>query len=115
MRDETELAARLFDLKALDEKAQAVPKSRAPKNGLNMSKKCVLVRKRAADAKQQHAERSDASTGKWTDQEHETFLQGLVSHGVGAKYDWKSIQQMVPGRTLIQIRTHAQKHFKKQQ
>jgi hypothetical protein len=28
--DETELAARLFDLKALDEKAQAVPKSRAP-------------------------------------------------------------------------------------
>ena len=115
---ETERAARLFDLKALDEKAQkaqASPKSRAPKKGLDMTQKNRVHRKLAAERSQQHAERSDASTGKWTDQEHETFLQGLVSHGVGATYDWKSIQQMVPGRTLIQIRTHAQAHFKKQQ
>jgi SHAQKYF class myb-like DNA-binding protein len=54
---------------------------------------------------------SGAVVGKWTHEEHVAFEQGLADVG----RDWKSIQKMVPTRSLTQIRTHAQKYFKKQE
>jgi hypothetical protein len=36
-------------------------------------------------------------------------VAGLREHG----QRWKEIQKMVPTRTLVQIRTHAQKYFMK--
>jgi SHAQKYF class myb-like DNA-binding protein len=48
-------------------------------------------------------------SGRWTLQEHELFLQGLHLHGKG----WKKIAQMVQTRSVVQIRTHAQKYFLK--
>jgi L-rhamnose mutarotase len=50
-----------------------------------------------------------ATVGKWTAEESALFEKGLVEYGK----DWKRIQKMVPTRTLTQIRTHAQKRFKK--
>ena len=38
-----------------------------------------------------------------------TSTKGLAAHGK----DWPAIQELIPTRTLVQIRTHAQKHFKK--
>jgi len=37
------------------------------------------------------------------------FLQGLKEHGKG----WKEIAELVKTRTVVQIRTHAQKYFLK--
>ena len=37
------------------------------------------------------------------------FLEGLKIHGKG----WKQIAQMIKTRTVVQIRTHAQKYFQK--
>ncbi|OQR92706.1 hypothetical protein ACHHYP_03341 [Achlya hypogyna] len=51
----------------------------------------------------------DSSTGRWTTDEQEAFVEGLNTHGK----DWKKIAAMIPTRTLMQIRTHAQKYFKK--
>jgi SHAQKYF class myb-like DNA-binding protein len=48
--------------------------------------------------------------GRWTDEEQEQFLKALEQHG----NDWKNMSSMIPTRTLMQIRTHAQKYFKKQ-
>ena len=42
-------------------------------------------------------------------QEHMTFLDGLRQHGKG----WKQIAVMIPSRSVVQIRTHAQKYFQK--
>lgn len=48
-------------------------------------------------------------TGRWTAEEHDIFLVGLQLHGKG----WKKIAELVKTRTVVQIRTHAQKYFQK--
>lgn len=42
-------------------------------------------------------------------QEHNAFEEGLRLHGA----NWRAVQRMIPTRTLVQIRTHAQKYFLK--
>jgi SHAQKYF class myb-like DNA-binding protein len=49
--------------------------------------------------------------GRWTDEEHKVFVRGLRKHGK----NWSIISQMVRTRTTVQVRTHAQKYFIKQQ
>ncbi|KAL3664990.1 hypothetical protein V7S43_010164 [Phytophthora oleae] len=48
--------------------------------------------------------------GRWTKREHELFLEGLQRFGKS----WKKISSLVHTRTLVQIRTHAQKYLQKQ-
>lgn len=48
--------------------------------------------------------------GRWTKKEHELFLEGLRLYGKS----WKKISSLVNTRTLVQIRTHAQKYLQKQ-
>lgn len=50
---------------------------------------------------------AEVSTGRWTAGEHEAFLKGLSIFGK----EWKKISSLVPTRTVVQIRTHAQKYF----
>jgi SHAQKYF class myb-like DNA-binding protein len=52
---------------------------------------------------------SDTKIGRWTEEEQAAFIDGLRKYGK----NWKKISQMVKTRTLTQIRTHAQKFFKK--
>lgn len=49
------------------------------------------------------------NTGRWTAEEHRLFLEGLEKHGKG----WKKIASLIKSRTVVQIRTHAQKYFQK--
>ena len=49
------------------------------------------------------------STGRWTREEHHTFIRGLEMYGKG----WKKIASLIKTRTVVQIRTHAQKYFLK--
>lgn len=49
------------------------------------------------------------STGRWTTEEHTLFLQGLQQYNK----QWKQIAELVKTRTVVQIRTHAQKYFQK--
>eukprot|EP00529_Nitzschia_sp_RCC80_P017171 CAMPEP_0113490188 /NCGR_PEP_ID=MMETSP0014_2-20120614/26916_1 /TAXON_ID=2857 /ORGANISM="Nitzschia sp." /LENGTH=654 /DNA_ID=CAMNT_0000383949 /DNA_START=332 /DNA_END=2296 /DNA_ORIENTATION=- /assembly_acc=CAM_ASM_000159 len=48
------------------------------------------------------------NTGRWSDEEHQRFLDGLSQYGTG---NWKKITEMVGTRSCTQIRTHAQKYF----
>lgn len=50
----------------------------------------------------------DGVPGRWTEEEHRIFLEGIMLYGK----DWKRIQPMIKTRSLLQIRTHAQKVFK---
>ena len=50
------------------------------------------------------------NTGRWTQEEHEDFLKGLRQLG----RNWCAIHELyVPTRNDTQIRTHAQKYFRK--
>ena len=48
-------------------------------------------------------------TGRWTRLEQERFISGLETYGK----DWKKIAIAVETRTIVQVRTHAQKFQKK--
>ena len=52
---------------------------------------------------------NNQKTGRWTCEEHVLFLKGLEMHGKG----WKKIAKLIKTRTVVQIRTHAQKYFQK--
>jgi len=54
-------------------------------------------------------EASKENAGRWTHEEHELFLKGLAKFGKG----WKKIAGMISTRTVVQVRTHAQKYFQK--
>lgn len=47
--------------------------------------------------------------GRWTNQEHLRFLQGLEAYGK----DWKKIQGVVGTRSGRQVRSHGQKYFQR--
>lgn len=48
--------------------------------------------------------------GRWSKEEHDNFLKGVGLYG----RNWDIIMTLyVPTRTVTQIRTHAQKYFKK--
>ena len=51
----------------------------------------------------------EEKTGRWSDAEHNIFLEGLEKHGK----QWKTISTMIGTRTVVQVRTHAQKFFQK--
>ena len=49
------------------------------------------------------------NSGRWTQEEHERFLQGLDMYGK----KWTKVAEVVNSRTTVQVRSHAQKYFQK--
>ncbi|CAI2365108.1 unnamed protein product [Moneuplotes crassus] len=49
------------------------------------------------------------SAGRWTDKEHDMFIEGLKLYG----RNWKKVEKHIGTRTGTQIRSHAQKFFHK--
>ena len=50
-----------------------------------------------------------STAGRWTKPEHDAFVEGLRLYGK----EWKRVAKLIPTRTVVQIRTHAQKYFQK--
>eukprot|EP01035_Chromulina_nebulosa_P021908 gene21908-28363_t len=61
------------------------------------------------DNQSSELEIDSAKTGRWTKAEHELFLQGIKIHNK----QWKMVAKVVKTRTVVQVRTHAQKYFQK--
>ena len=52
---------------------------------------------------------SKYSTGRWLQDEHQRFIDGVIKYG----NNWRSVQKYVGTRTSAQTRSHAQKFFDK--
>jgi SHAQKYF class myb-like DNA-binding protein len=50
---------------------------------------------------------ADCNFGRWTDQEHQLFLEAIFLYG----NEWKKVQQHIKTRNSTQARSHAQKFF----
>ena len=48
-------------------------------------------------------------SGKWTEEEHEKFIEGILLYG----NEWKKVQDIIKTRSSAQARSHAQKFFMK--
>ena len=48
---------------------------------------------------------SSYNTGRWNEEEHEKFIDGILEYG----NEWKSVQRIVKTRSSTQARSHAQK------
>ena len=46
-------------------------------------------------------------TGRWTEEEHQKFIEGILEYG----NEWKKVQQIIKTRSSTQARSHAQKFF----
>jgi len=45
------------------------------------------------------------NVGRWSDEEHDAFMEGIAIHGT----NFREVQKTVKTRTITQLRTHAQK------
>lgn len=52
---------------------------------------------------------SQENVGRWTAEEQQRFVEGLQTYGKA----WKRIAQLIKTRSVVQVRTHAQKYFLK--
>ncbi|KAF0700670.1 Aste57867_8848 [Aphanomyces stellatus] len=55
------------------------------------------------------------NSGRWSNEEHNRFVQGLSQFPHGVLNRWRKISKAVGTRTVLQTRTHAQKFFRKLQ
>lgn len=56
-----------------------------------------------------HEKNKKVQTGRWSQEEHKKFIEGIIIHGT----EWKKIKNIVKTRTSSQARSHAQKFFLK--
>ncbi|KAL3906111.1 MAG: hypothetical protein SGILL_009405 [Bacillariaceae sp.] len=90
--------------------ADIAPVKVTSKSGSKKKKNSVTVTMATASMPQSGSQGAQGeNTGRWTAEEHRLFLQGLELHGKG----WKKIAGLIKSRTVVQIRTHAQKYFQK--
>ena len=74
-------------------------------------KKVNSKRKRSGSNGSSTSQKKGQSSGRWTREEHQAFLEGLTECG----REWKKVALRIPTRTSAQIRSHAQKYFAKLQ
>jgi len=92
--------------------APSIPQSSSKGSSSKSKKKksqVTVTMATAATAQSSTQGSQGENTGRWTAEEHRLFLQGLEQHGKG----WKKIASLIKSRTVVQIRTHAQKYFQK--
>jgi SHAQKYF class myb-like DNA-binding protein len=69
----------------------------------------IPLTKEPASKRKKQTKSKGQTSGRWTHEEHEAFLEGLKVFG----REWKKVAEKIPTRTSAQIRSHAQKYFSK--
>ena len=83
---------------------------KAENSPLFLSKKSMrFVVQKNEDNKKNIQENENTNEGRWTKEEHDKFLDGIVQYGI----NWKKVKTFINSRTSVQVRSHAQKFYKK--
>lgn len=61
----------------------------------------------SSNANNKSCDKNSRSSGRWTKEEHQKFIEGLKKFGK----NWKQVEEYVGTRNGAQIRSHAQKFF----
>ena len=61
------------------------------------------------ECKKKYSNNFISNEGRWSEEEHEKFIEGIVLYGI----NWKKVKTLIETRTLMQVRSHAQKFFNK--
>lgn len=69
----------------------------------------LFVQKLDQQTKKSSSKSAGSSSGRWTAVEHQLFLDGLEKFGKS----WNEIAIHIKSRSIVQVRTHAQKYFQK--
>jgi len=56
-----------------------------------------------------YIQKNNNNRGKWTEDEQNKFIEGIVLHGT----DWKKVQNLIKTRSEVQIRTYSQNFIRK--
>jgi len=84
-------------------------------NELFISKKLLRMKDSQAkfsikkECKNESSNNFISNEGRWSKEEHEKFLEGIVLYGI----NWKKIKTLIETRTSMQVRSHAQKFYHK--
>ena len=79
------------------------------KDFLGKKKLHFKVEKESLYDQRKSLENMNSNEGRWSKEEHIKFLKGIVKYGI----NWKKVKTMIDTRTSIQVRSHAQKFFRK--
>ena len=61
------------------------------------------------ECKKKFSDNFNFNEGRWSEEEHEKFLEGIVLYNI----NWKKVTTLIETRTSMQVRSHAQKFFNK--
>lgn len=80
---------------------------------INQNSSNFLEEKRGRDnalvcsSKENSSVNNEFHSGRWTEEEHQKFLEGILQFG----NEWKRVQKIIQTRSSTQARSHAQKFF----
>ena len=57
--------------------------------------------------KKSHLHNPNIKEGRWTEEEKNRFIRGIALYGI----NWKKVQALIPTRSAVQVRSHAQKFY----
>ena len=74
---------------------------------LNFSNNIIKVNTNINNSVENENNNNQYHIGRWTDEEHQKFIDGILEFG----NEWKKVQQIIKTRSSTQARSHAQKFF----
>ena len=80
------------------------------KKNLFLSKKTFYFKTdKISDNLKKKSDNIKINEGRWSQEEHDKFLEGIELYGI----NWKNVKKLIDTRTIIQVRSHAQKFYHK--
>ena len=84
-----------------------VIKNEKQQNDFQNNSLCSLKESENSNSNTQKINQNIFQSGRWTENEHQKFLEGILKYG----NEWKRVQGIIKTRSSTQARSHAQKFF----